>query len=98
MLVPKIDALPLGYIPYGLVLNSKIGREGREKKGSKNELICVRMQGYNKQQGSSFRTNYNKLVALIETNGKFSALFSCNSIPIKVGKCFCNLRLIMLFN
>ncbi|KAL1178600.1 hypothetical protein V6Z11_A03G107100 [Gossypium hirsutum] len=44
------------------------------------------------------QTNYNKLATLIETNGKLSALFACNAIPIKVSEHFCNLRLVMLFD
>ena len=47
MPVPKTDALPLGYTPYGLVWTVERGevvylldrreRERREKQGSKNE-------------------------------------------------------------
>jgi len=51
-----------------------------------------------KQQGSPFRTDYNKLATLIETKGKLSALFACNAIPIQVGERFCNLRLLTLFD
>jgi hypothetical protein len=36
-----------------------------------------------KQQGSPFRTDYNKLATLIERNGKLSALFACSAMPIK---------------
>lgn len=39
-----------------------------------------------KQQGSPFRTDYNKLATLIERNGELSALFACNAMPIKVGE------------
>ncbi|KAJ4956371.1 hypothetical protein NE237_013154 [Protea cynaroides] len=36
MPVPKTDALPLGYTPYG----RSLGRGGREKQGSKNEPVA----------------------------------------------------------
>lgn len=39
MPVPKTDALPLGYTPYGLVLDGRTNG-GREKQGSKNEPPC----------------------------------------------------------
>lgn len=86
MPAPKTDALPLGYTPYGLFWTVRTGRGGREKQGSKNEPS--RARGYSKQQGSPFRTDYNKLATLIETKGKLSALFARNAIPIKVGERF----------
>lgn len=93
MPVPKTDALPLGYTPYG----RSLGRGGREKQGSKNEPCKERTRGYSECFGSPFKTDYNKLATLIETNGKLSALFACNAMPIKVGERFCNLRLVTLF-
>lgn len=48
MPVPKTDALPLGYTPYGLVLDVRTGGGGREKQGSKNEPSRARTRGYSK--------------------------------------------------
>jgi hypothetical protein len=39
-----------------------------------------RTQGYNKQQDSPFKANYNKLTTLKDTNGMLSVLFACNAI------------------
>ncbi|KAL4342396.1 hypothetical protein GQ457_08G027950 [Hibiscus cannabinus] len=72
--------------------------EGRSRARRMSRAVQERGDIASKQQGSPFRTDYNKLATLIETNGKLSALFSCNAIPIKVGECFCNLRLVMLFD
>ncbi|KAK4572950.1 hypothetical protein RGQ29_031075 [Quercus rubra] len=55
-------------------------------------------EGKSRARRTSRATNYNKLATLIETNGKLSALFACNAIPIKVGERFCNLRLVTLFD
>ena len=53
MPVPKTDALPLGYTPYGLVLDGRTGRGGREKQGSKNEPSRARTRDIaSKQQDS----------------------------------------------
>lgn len=76
------------------------GGGGREKQGSKNEP-CKRGDIASKQQGSPFRfrTDYNKLATLIERNGKLSALFACNAMPIKVGEGFLSgLILVTLFD
>ncbi|KAF3626040.1 hypothetical protein FXO38_29467 [Capsicum annuum] len=78
-----------------------MGREGREKQGSKNELNrAVQGRGdiASKQKGSPLRIDYNKLATLIERKGKLSALFACNAMTIKVGEGFCNLRLVKLFD
>ena len=40
--------VPLGYTPYGLVLDIRMGRGGREKQGSKNEPSHARTLGYSK--------------------------------------------------
>ncbi|KAL8108840.1 hypothetical protein AgCh_025078 [Apium graveolens] len=48
-----------------------MGRGGREKQGSKKKPSRAkgREDIASKQQGSPFRTDYNKLAALIETKG-----------------------------
>lgn len=80
MPVPKTDALPLGYTPYGFWTVERTGRGGREKQGSKNEP-CKNAGGdiASKQQVLPSRTDYNKLATLIETDGKLSALFACKA-------------------
>ena len=86
MPVPKTDALPLGYTPYG-----RVGPWGEGEGGSRarrKRAVQGRGDIASKQQGSPFRTDYNKLATLIETNGKLSALFACNALPIKVGERF----------
>lgn len=99
MPVPKTDALPLGYTPYGLFWTVELGKEeGRSRARRTSRAVQERGDIASKQQGSPFRTDYNKLATLIETNGKLSALFACNAIPIKVGERFCNLRLVTLFD
>ena len=98
MPVPKTDALPLGYTPYGLVLDGRTGRGGREKQGSKNEPCKNAGISQVSSKVLPFRTDYNKPATLIERNSKLSALFACNAIPIKVGERFCNLRLVTLFD
>lgn len=99
MPVPKTDALPLGYTPYGLVWTVERGEgEGRSRARRTSRAVQERGDIASKQQGSPFRTDYNKLATLIETKGKLSALFACNAIPIKVGERFCNLRLLTLFD
>lgn len=81
------------------VLDGKNGeREGRSRARRTSRAVQERGDIASKQQGSPFRTDYNKLATLIETNGKLSALFACNAIPIKVGERFCNLRLVTLFD
>ena len=94
MPVPKTDALPLGYTPYGLFWTVERGEGGRGRALRTSRAVQGRGDIASKQQGSPFRTDYNKLATLIETNGKLSALFACNAMPIKVGERFCNLRLV----
>lgn len=72
--------------------------EGRSRARRTSRAVQERGDIASKQQGYPFRTDYNKLATLIETNGKLSALFACNAIPIKVGERFCNLRLVTLFD
>ena len=72
--------------------------EGRSRARRTSRAVQERGDIASKQQGSPFRTDYNKLATLIETNGKLSALFACNAIPIQVGERFCNLRLVTLFD
>ncbi|GKV52828.1 hypothetical protein SLEP1_g59417 [Rubroshorea leprosula] len=72
--------------------------EGRSRARRTSRAVQERGDIASKQQGSPFRTDYNKLATLIETNGKLSALFARNAIPIKVGERFCNLRLVTLFD
>ena len=48
MSVLKTNALPFGYTPYGLVLDVRTRRGGREKQGSKNEPSSARTRGYSK--------------------------------------------------
>lgn len=98
MPVPKTDALPLGYTPYGLFWTVRGEGEGGSRARRTSRAVQERGDIASKQQGSPFRTDYNKLATLIETNGKLSALFACNAIPIKVGERFCNLRLVTLFD
>lgn len=100
MPVPKTDALPLGYTPYGLFWTVERGEgEGRSRARRTSRAVQERGDIASKQQGYPFiKTDYNKLATLIERNGKLSALFACNAIPIKVGERFCNLRLVTLFD
>ncbi|KAL8108833.1 hypothetical protein AgCh_025071 [Apium graveolens] len=67
-----------------------MGRGGREKQGSKKKSSRAkgREDIASKQQGSPFRTDYNKLAALIETKGKLSALFTCNATRLRVHRKF----------
>ena len=84
MPVPKTDALPLGYTPYGLFWTVERGEgEGRSRARRRSRAVQGRGDIASKQQGSPFRTDYNKLATLIETKGKLSALFTCNAMPIK---------------
>jgi hypothetical protein len=64
--------------------------EGRSRARRTSRAVQERGDIASKQQGSPFKTDYNKLATLIETNGKLSALFASNAIPIKVGERFCN--------
>ncbi|KAJ4974224.1 hypothetical protein NE237_007398 [Protea cynaroides] len=90
MPVPKTDALPLGYTPYG----RSLGRGGKGEAGLEERAVQGRGDIASKQQGSPFRTDYNKLATLIERNGKLSALFACNAMPIKARvACFSSPRL-----
>ena len=99
MPVPKTDALPLGYTPYGLVWTVERGEgEGRSRARRTSRAVQERGDIASKLQGSPFRTDYNKLATLIETRAKLSALFACNAIPLKVGERFSNLRLVTLFD
>lgn len=102
MPVPKTDALPLGYTPYGLFWTIIERREGERRSRARRTNRAVQERGdiASKQQGSPFKikTDYNKLATLIERKGKLSALFACNAIPIKVGERFFNLRLVTLFD
>ena len=88
MPVPKTDALPLGYTPYGLFWTIE-RREGERRSRARRTSRAVQERGdiASKQQGSpfslDFRTDYNKLATLIERKGKLSALFACNAISIK---------------
>lgn len=78
--MPKTDALPLGYTPYGLVWT--IERRALAPAGPQRG-VQERGDIASKQQGSlplAFRTDYNKLATLIERKGKLSALFACNAI------------------
>lgn len=72
--------------------------EGRSRARRTSRAVQERGDIASKQQGSPFKTDYNKLATLIERKGKLSALFACNPIPIKVGERFCNLRLVTLFD
>ncbi len=83
MPVPKTDALPLGYTPYGLFWTVERGEGGRGRALRTSRAVQGRGDIASKQQGSPFRTDYNKLATLIETNGKLSTLFACNAMPIK---------------
>ena len=67
-------------------LDGRTGRGGREKQGSKKKPSRAkgREDIASKQQGSPFRTDYNKLATLIETKGKLSALFTCNAMRLRV--------------
>lgn len=81
MPVPKTDALPLGYTPYGLFWTvERVEGEGRRTARRTSRAVQERGDIASKQQGSPFRTDYNKLATLIERKGKLSALFACNAI------------------
>lgn len=80
MPVPKTDALPLGYTPYGLVLDGRTnGERGKGEAGLEERAVQERGDIASKQQVIPSRTDYNKLVTLIETDGKLSALFACKA-------------------
>lgn len=80
MPVPKTDALPLGYTPYGLVLDDRTnGERGTGEAGLEERAVQERGDIASKQQVLSSRTDYNKLATLIEKDGKLSALFACNA-------------------
>ena len=74
-------------MPYHLAILHTVGPWG-EGEGLEERAVQGRGDIASKQQGSPFRTDYNKLATLIETNGKLSALFACNALPIKVGERF----------
>lgn len=81
MPVPKTDALPLGYTPYGLFWTVERGEgEGGSRARRTSRAVQGRGDIASKQKGSPFRTDYNKLTTLIERKGKLSALFACNAI------------------
>ena len=77
-------------MPYHLAILHTVGPwgegEGRSR-ARRKRAVQGRGDIASKQQGSPFRTDYNKLATLIETNSKLSALFACNALPIKVGEC-----------
>lgn len=91
-------------MPYHLaILHRPVldGRNGGRGKGEAGLAVQGRGDIASKQQGSPFRfrTDYNKLATLIERNGKLSALFACNAMPIKVGEGFLSgLILVTLFD
>lgn len=61
MPVPKTDALPLGYTPYGLVLDDKVKKErGTGEAGLEERAVQERGDIASKQQVLSSRTDYNK--------------------------------------
>lgn len=62
--------------------------EGRSRARRTSRAVQERGDIASKQQGSPFKTDYNKLATLIETKGQLSALFACNALPIKVGERF----------
>lgn len=84
MPVPKTDALPLGYTPYGLVLDGRTnGERGKGEAGLEERAVQERGDIASKQQvlpSRPYSTSYNKLATLIEErDGKLSALFACNA-------------------
>ena len=84
MPVPKTDALPLGYTPYGLVLDGRTnGERGKGEEGLEERDVQERGDIASKQQvlpSRPYSTSYNKLATLIEErDGKLSALFACNA-------------------
>ena len=79
MPVPKTDALPLGYTPYGLFWTVERG-EGEGRSRLEKRAVQGRGDIASKRLCSPFRTDYNKLATLIETNGKLSALFACKAM------------------
>lgn len=94
-------------MPYHLailhrpVLDGRNGERGKGEAGLEERAVQGRGDIASKQQGSPFRfrTDYNKLATLIERNGKLSALFACNAMPIKVGEGFLSgLILVTLFD
>ena len=78
-------------MPYHLAILQTVGSwgegEGRSR-ARRKRAVQGRGDIASKQQGSPFRTDYNKLATLIETKGQLSALFACNALPIKVGERF----------
>lgn len=102
MPVPKTDALPLGYTPYGLFWTVERG-EGEERSRARRTSRAVQGRGdiASKQKGSPpLGKFFIELQQARDSNrkGKLSALFACNAMPIKVGERFCNLRLLTLFD
>lgn len=89
-------------MPYHLaILHRPVldGERGKGEAGLEERAVQGRGDIASKQQSSPFRTDYNKLATLIETNGKLSALFACNAMPIKVGEGFLSgLILVTLFD
>ncbi|KAI5675836.1 hypothetical protein M9H77_06786 [Catharanthus roseus] len=78
-------------MPYHLaILHRPVldGERGKGKAGLEERAVQGRGDITSKQQSSPFRTDYNKLATLIETNVKLSALFACNVMAIKVGEGF----------
>lgn len=76
-------------MPYHLAILHTVGPwgegEGRSR-ARRKRAVQGRGDIESKQLCSPFRTDYNKLATLIERNGKLSALFACNALPIKVGE------------
>ncbi|KAM7461322.1 hypothetical protein LguiA_029443 [Lonicera macranthoides] len=92
----RIDGKEMARVEW--IREGKNGERGKGEAGLEERAVQGRRDIASKQQGSPFRTDYNKLTTLIETKGKHSALFAYNAMPIKVGECFCNLRLVTLFD
>ncbi|KAI5653714.1 hypothetical protein M9H77_30901 [Catharanthus roseus] len=76
-------------MPYHLAILHRLvldREKGKGKVGLEERPVQGREDIASKQQNSPFRTDYNKLATLIETNSKLSAVFACNAMPIKVGE------------
>lgn len=84
-------------MPYHLAI---LHMDGTGEGGSRARRTSRAVQGRgdiaSKQQGSPFRTDYNKLATLIERKSKLSALFASYQSWRRL--LFCNLRLVRLFD
>ena len=103
MPVPKTDALPLGYTPYGLFFWTIERREGERRKGARRTNRAVQERGdiASKQQGSPLLTDYNKLATLIKKERVSSLLYLLEMLYLSKlanASLFFKKRLVTLFD